>query len=475
MKYPIKFILPAEKYKSVSIHSNDFPVDIDLQLDFCDRNHYFVKTIDLPSGVYRYQFLADGEIVHDQLRAPKGGEAILILGSETNQGVIFDLAKSFVKNNHLVLMIGLNSSLWTQATLNIQTLKGLEIIHGKNTFFEGSSEYQMFVVDIPQEESLLAYFELTGYEKHAYYGVNGLKESEWAVDPFEINEHHSPPITPSNIMAIYHLPTPKSIQDFEKHHSYFDKFPIDRLAGDIPAKSPLLKKYPLFEEGKTNKALTCLLRDIFLETEDFNPSIGLLGRFAYEYRQDIATIPFSLSDDQISFWNLTRRSFPVAMRGIGFQLLGSMTPKILFGEEIGLVKTGTERNMYWTKIKWNKDLFHLYQKLLKLRKKYPVLRQGRFRMVLQDCCVWGIERYMDGEDSIYIFGNHSKNNIIIDLTKIMNCTGPIIELLTEHPLKRKKVCTIFGDSLAAFKQNSSKKIKNGNDLLLEDDLEDDEE
>ena len=63
---------------------------------------------------------------------------------------------------------------------------------------------------------------------------------------------------------------------------------------------------------------------------------------------------------------------------------------------------------------------------------------------------------MDGEDSIYIFANHSKNNIIIDLSQIISYSGPIIELLSNHSLKRKKVCTIFGESLVAFKSNKSK-------------------
>ncbi|MGL5955145.1 MAG: hypothetical protein ACRC0X_00855 [Brevinema sp.] len=456
MEYPIKFILAAGHYKTVSILSDDFPEHINKELFYCKKKQCFSTTLKLPLGIYRYQFQADDQILPDRLRTTKE-IAILEIGSAHNQGVIFDIQKSFVKNNHLVLMIGIDLLLWQQVFVNIQTLKGMQTIQGKSTFIEGSTEYQMFVIEMPVEESIYAFFELTGHNIQKFYGENGLKDNEWSVSPFEIKEHRSEPITSSDITGIYHVTTPKVISDFEKHITYFEKFPIDCISGDIPEQSILRKTLKYFPKTQESTSLACLLRDIFLESDDFHASLGLLGRFAYEYCQDIATIPFALSEDQLSFWELSKKSFVTASRGICFQLLGSMTPEIFFGEEIGLHKVSTDRSMIWTKTKWNKDLFYLYQKLLKLRKKYPVLRRGRFRFVIQDCNFWGIERYMEGEDSIFIFANHSKNNIVIDLTQIMNFNGPIIELLTEYALKRKKVCTIFGESFAAFKQNSSKK------------------
>ncbi|MGL4677144.1 MAG: hypothetical protein ACRCWI_05710 [Brevinema sp.] len=471
MEYPIKFILAAQHYKTVSILSDDFPEHINKELSFCKKKQCFVTTLNLPEGIYRYRFQADGEILSDSLRTTKE-IAILEIGSSHNQGVIFDIQKSFVKNNHLVLMIGIDPLLWQQVFVNIQTLKGMQTIHGKSTFIEGSIEYYMFVLDIPNEESIYAFFELNGHNIQKYYGENGLKDNEWSTSPFEIKTHLSEPITPSDITGIYHLATPKSILDFEKYISYFEKFPIDYVSGDISKTSVLRKTLNYFPTCQAHLTLSCLLRDIFLEEDNFYASLGLLGRFAYEYCQDIAMIPFVLSDNQLSFWELSKRNFTVAARGVCFQLLGSMTPKILFGEEIGLYKVGLERSMIWTKTKWNKDLFNLYKKLLKLRKKYPVLRQGRFRFVIQDCNLWGIERYMDGEDSIFIFANHSKHNIVINLTKIMDFNGSIIELLTDYNLKRKKVCTIFSESFTAFKQNNSKK-KLSIDYALEplDDIE----
>lgn len=474
MKYPVKFIISSAPNSNVRIHSDDFPKGIDKQLKFCPRNHCFSSTLSLDPGIYHYQFEIDGTIVPDILRAPQGGEAVLEIGAVENNGLIFDLQKTFVKHNHLVLMVGLDCTIWKKATLNIQTLQGIKIVPGKNTFFEGSCNYQMFVIDLPSDDALYTYFELIGYQENKFYGQNGLTDQEWAIEPFEIKEHLAPPITPSNIVGIYHLYNDKVISDFEKHVNYFEKFPIDYLSGDIPKESSLLKKFQYFPSHQDNLTLSCLLRNIFLETEDFHASLGLLGRFAYEHKQDIATIPFALSDSQVSFWELAKRNFVIASRGIGFQLLGSMTPEIIFGEEIGLYKIGKERNMSWTKTKWNKELFYFYQKLLKLRKKYPVLRQGRFRFVIQDCCLWGIERYMDGEDSVFIFANHSKNNIIVDLTQIMGFSGPIVELLSDHPLKRKKICTIFGESFVAFKQNSSKNKKNIKNFDPSD-LEDDDE
>ncbi len=471
MEYPIKFILAAQDFKKVSILSDDLPDHINKELFYCDKKHCFTTTLLLPKGVYRYQFKADDQVISDRLRTPDGGEAVIEI--EQNHGVIFDVDKAFVKNNHLVLMMGLDPSIWRYAYLNIQTLQGMKSIQSKSSFVEGSTEYQMMIIDIPSEEIVHAFFDLVGHDTRKFYGANGIKDNEWSVSPFEITEHHTSPIHNFDTTGIYDLSTPKSISDFEKHVSYFEKFPISHVYGDISKNSPLLKALEYFEPTRKYSNLTCLLRDIFLEPEDFHASLGLLGRFAYEYRQDIATIPFALSDNTLSFWETTKRNFSVATRGICFQLLGSMMPKILFGEEIGLHKVGLDRTMVWTKTKWNKDLYYLYQKLLKLRKKYPVLRKGRFRFVIQDCNLWGIERYMDGEDSIFIFGNHSKNNVIVDLTQIMNFNGPIIELLTDHALKRKKVCTIFGESIAAFKQNSSKGKKN----IIDDEFEpeDDEE
>lgn len=458
MKFPVQFLLAAQQYKEVLLLSDDFPDDINKQLDYCSNTHCFSSTLWLPSGTYRYQFLADNTPVTDTLRTNQEGIATIEIGADQNSGIIFDLNKSFVKNNHLVLVLGLDKSIWIEAFLNIQTIQGMQVIYGKSTFIEGSTEYFTFVFDIPEDDSVFAFFELIGHHDRKFYGENGVKDNEWSTSPFEIKEHRTSPIKNSNITSIYHLDTPKSVIDFEKHITYFEKFPINYISGEIPENSTLLKNFNYFQQDFDYSTLTCLLRNIFLETEDFHASLGLLGRFAYEYRQDISTIPFALSDHTHSFWELTHRNFKTMSRAVGFQLLGSMTPKIFFGEEIGLHKTGLERVMLWTKTKWNKNLYNFYQKLLKLRKKYPVLRQGRFRLVIQDCNLWGIERYMTGEDSIFIFGNHSKNNIIVDLTSIMNFNGPIVELLSESPIKRKKVCTIFAESIVAFKQNSSKNI-----------------
>lgn len=470
MKYPVKFILAAQQYQTVSLLSDDFPDYINKNLNYCSSTHCFSTILELPSGTYNYQFLADNTPVTDKLRTSNEGIATLEIGSKHNHGIIFDISKSFVKNNHLVLILGIDNSIWTNVTLNIQTIQGMTLIYGKSTFSEGSTEYFTFILDVPEEESIFAFFELEDHHGRKFYGENGLKDNEWAVSPFEIREHHRLPIKNSDILAIYHLDTPKSIIDFEKHIGHFEKFPINYISGNIAEDSVLRQEFTYFQQDTEYSHLTCLLRDILLEKNDFHASLGLLGRFAYEYRQDISTIPFALSDHNLSFWELTHRDLKTMSRSIGFQLLGSMTPKIFFGEEIGLHKVGLERTMLWTKTKWNKTLYHFYQKLLKLRKKYPVLRRGRFRFVMQDCNIWGIERYMSGEDSIYIFGNHSNTNATIDLTKIMQFNGPIIELLSEHPLKRKKVCTIFAESIVAFKQNSSKNNKKTM-VEQEDDIE----
>lgn len=469
-KYPIRFLLPNEGFKKVCVESNDFPKETFTEMIFNERNNCFTTTIELPPGKYSYQFNADGKIIDDLLRAPQGGSALLRLGD--SEGVIFELDKVFIKNNHIILTLGIDRSIWHDATLNIQTLQGIETIKGYHTFFEGSYEYQLFVVCIPPDSSLLAYFEISNGDQIFYLGENGLKEQEWSISPIEISvDTISIPSQSNEIIASYYLTHSKVIQEFEKHHQYFEKFPADYIMGDIEKNSILFKDHQIISVQNQHTLLASILRDIFIEKEDINPSFGLLGRYAYESRQDISTIPFFLSDSEVSFWHLCRREIPTATRGIIFQLLCTVAPQIVFGEEIGLVKTGNDRSMYWTKTKWNKELYNLYIKLLKLRKKYPVLRQGNFRFVLQDCCVWGIERYMPGEESIYIFANHSKNNVVIDLTQIMNHSGAIIELLTDHPLKRKRVCTLFGESVNVFKMNGiHMPLKDSDSSILDEEL-----
>ncbi|MGL4394104.1 MAG: hypothetical protein ACRCS8_02645 [Brevinema sp.] len=452
MNYPIKFLLPNQNFKNVSIHSDDFPSNLDLNLYFDERNNCFCSTLELPAGQYSYQFNIDGEIVHDQLRAPQGGFAHLILTNES--GIIFDIDKIFIKNNHVILFLGLDHDLWDSAVLNLQTLQGIQSVNGFHGFYEGAFEYQIFMFPIPADGVLLGYFELRQEDTLFYLGENGIKEEEWSVCPIEIFTKDMNVIAHHNDMvALYELSNSKAVLEFEKHCDYFEKFPVDHLVGDIDPNSILFEKLQAYPKQEPHHELSCLLRDIFIEKEDLTASMGLLGRYAYEHQKDLSTVSISLSDDQVSFWHVCHRELATAMRGILFQLLCTVTPKILFGEEIGLCKAGNERSMYWTKTKWNKDLYHFYVKLLKLRKKYPVLRQGSFRFVLQDCVVWGIERFMEGEESIYIFANHSKQNIVIDLTQVMNHSGAIIELLTEHPLKRKRVCTIFADSIGVFKMN----------------------
>ncbi|MGL4561839.1 MAG: hypothetical protein ACRCV0_06095 [Brevinema sp.] len=454
VKYPIKFLLPNKDYKNVSVHSDNFPQDIETSMIYNERNNCFSTTIELPEGTYTYRFKADDVFIDDVLRAPSGGIATLMLCND--DGLFFESDKVFIKNNSIILTLGIDSSIWDSAILNIQTLHGIQTISGYHGFFEGAFEYQHFTVPIPDEGVLLGYFELTKEDDHFYLGENGIKEQEWSISPLEISTENISSISQHNdvdIVASYYLTQPKVIQEFEKHYDYFEKFPIDHLVGKIETTSILLQNHKLYQDYPQNQALACLLRDIFTEKEEISPGMGLLGRYTYECRQDISTIPFTLSDDEVSFWHVCRRDIPTAMRGIIFQLFCTLNPKIIFGEEIGLVKTGSERNMYWTKTKWNKELYNFYVKLLKLRKKYPVLRKGGFRFVLQDCAVWGVERFMLGEDSIFIFANHSKQNVVIDLTKIMNHSGAIIEMLTDHPLKRKRVCTLFADSVSVFKIN----------------------
>ena len=65
-----------------------------------------------------------------------------------------------------------------------------------------------------------------------------------------------------------------------------------------------------------------------------------------------------------------------------FHMLGSVC--IYYGDEIGMDgehDPGCRKCMIWDKSKWNKEIFTMFQKLIKMRKKYEALTNGEFLFI----------------------------------------------------------------------------------------------
>ncbi|MGL4366809.1 MAG: hypothetical protein ACRCTQ_00785 [Brevinemataceae bacterium] len=452
MLFPFLLLLPCtKKIHCVKILSTDFEETIELELL---NNKYFYTVLNLPTGIYRYQLEADGEIITDPFRSPHGGLSELIVG-EYNNGIIFDPTKILRFEDKLIIQIALYKHQWNKINLNIQSLLTLNTIPGIFSFCEGSHNYYEFHIPTQQiHNNIIFYFELVKDGQRYFFGESGLKNQEWEVHPIEINITKTIPTTYPDITAIYNISSTPSSQKFDQHLSYFDDFPISHITGSKEESPFINEKFPHIASSNNSIAenTTALLHYIFLQNTHIDLGIGLFQKMMYELNNHSTTIPIALSNHNQCFWSLSEQNIDTALPGIIFQMLGCNIPEILFGEETGLSTTGLQRQMYWSKNKINTDLFTFYKKLLKLRQQYPVLRKGHSRFCIQEKQAWGLERYLQGEDSIFIFANHSKENITIDLTEIMQHNGNMIELISDHKLKRKKVCTIFAQSAAVYKK-----------------------
>ncbi|MGL5254087.1 MAG: hypothetical protein ACRC9L_03630 [Brevinema sp.] len=458
MSYPVRFLLPDKGYKNVSINGIGFSDDLDLNLQYDDRSGVFSSTLILPAGKYSYHFNVDNQKISCPFRSDNTGEASLILGQDEIQ---FSLEMPFIRNNSVVFTISVETLFWQNVSLNVQSsLFGLKNIVGKPIFYEGTRCWYGFFLPVPVEP-VLAYFELRNADCTVFYGEKGYTEKEWAVVPFELDKTTLPQYETADITAIYRFYTPKDIREFEKRSDYFNDLHFSHIDAPLPENSALAKrKPPPSDSYQVANDLSYLIRQLFTEQTDINPLLALLGRFYHKNFNTMASTRIRLSDDQYSFWDLSRRNLPAMLRAVVFQLLCTNIPDVLFGEEIGLSKTGLERHMYWTKAKWNKEILNFYETLLKLREEYPVLRIGYTRYIVQDCALWGIERFAPNEDSIFIFANHSKDNVVMDLTKIISPGFAIQELLTKHTLKRKRICTIHAEGIAIYRAMPANQLEN---------------
>lgn len=449
MTFPIRFLLPDRGYRRVSVEGEGFPAGIDLSLTYNEKALCWAATIPLPRGIYRYHFKADRFPVPCPFRASGKNEASLVLGVDE---ILFSPQNIFIRNNAIVLAISIETSYWQEIRLNLQSPFGtLQNIEGLPLFYEGTRCYYGFFISDAPADTLLGYFELKSGERMGFFGTQGFTDKEWAVAPFELDKSKLDLRPVPNIKAVYRFSSPKDVREFEKRSEYFDNFTPSHIDAPLSYDSRLRKKLRIICPGcLQNFSLPFLVRDIFLEPNDINPALSLLGRYNFEHMKEAPYTRIRLSDDEVSFWDLSRRNLPSMLRAAAFQLLCTHIPDVLFGEEIGLSKTGESRHMYWTKAKWNKDIYNFYETMFNLREEYPIFRTGHTRFIMQDCAIWGIERFIEGQESVFIFANHSKDNVVIDLTKIIGQGLAIKELLTNHILKRKRICTIFAESVSVY-------------------------
>ena len=117
--------------------------------------------------------------------------------------------------------------------------------------------------------------------------------------------------------------------------------------------------------------------------------------------------------------------------GVGLQLLWPGMPFIYYGDEYGMTggnDPDCRRGMVWDEAYQNKEVFAWYQKLIQIRKKYPVLTEGRIKEVVCDDArgVFAITRELNGQEMLLLVhakaGNVSvmEDNRLTDYIKMQN-------------------------------------------------------
>lgn len=136
-----------------------------------------------------------------------------------------------------------------------------------------------------------------------------------------------------------------------------------------------------------NYPFTNAVLDFFINrTADAEKFSFMLGKQLAGYPRQASEVMFNLLDSHDTARLLTQANGDKRLMKLAamFQFTYFGTPCIYYGDEIGMDgghDPGCRKCMEWDESKHDKDLFHFYQTLIKLRKEHSALRTGTFKFL----------------------------------------------------------------------------------------------
>ncbi len=126
------------------------------------------------------------------------------------------------------------------------------------------------------------------------------------------------------------------------------------------------------------------------------------------YAPAITRVQLNLLDshDTARFLSIARGDVQALKLATLFQMTYPGAPCIYYGDEIGMEghnDPDCRRAFTWNKKKWDKDLHKWFKRAIKLRKKYPALRGGKYRVLYARGDVFAFERSLKKQRLVVVF------------------------------------------------------------------------
>jgi len=186
--------------------------------------------------------------------------------------------------------------------------------------------------------------------------------------------------------------------------------------------------------------------------EDFVKEIGK-QILDYPMQANFVMLNLLSSHDTPRFYTLCRKNVSRVKLAVAFQFTFIGSPMIYYGEEIGMEgekDPDNRRYMIWNESLWNHELLDTYKSLIKIRKENSVLANGDIRFVYAKDGIIGYQRFSK-TSKLLVFINNSDESIQVDITKYMG-NGDFIDICKDHPLKRKKVFTLYANDFVILRK-----------------------
>ncbi|VTR61326.1 periplasmic alpha-amylase [Actinobacillus pleuropneumoniae] len=180
----------------------------------------------------------------------------------------------------------------------------------------------------------------------------------------------------------------------EVGHSFWREFrqvvkkanPDAYILGEVWHESSIWLEGDQFD-AVMNYPFTNAVLDFFINrTADAEKFSFMLGKQLAGYPRQASEVMFNLLDSHDTARLLTQANGDKRLMKLAamFQFTYFGTPCIYYGDEIGMDgghDPGCRKCMEWDESKHDKDLFHFYQTLIKLRKEHSALRTGSFKFL----------------------------------------------------------------------------------------------